>query len=275
MDDGRLAQTLDAVVRTVCIADRAAVFSSFGKDSMVLLGLLREAGLLHRVRVITFRHADFPERYTFADDVIRDWSIDALVCHHAWNFVIAGHDRVDLLGTIRIRDVLIHMPVANMQFAEETTNWSCALDNEMDCDRDLAQMDYDLILIGSKQGDIDPVVGHVRVPKMHERSASGTTLLFPLREWSDTDVWDFLHCRAIPFDHDRYRRTRDGEMFDETALPLHPEYLPVCTACINPADRGSVWCAKWRQEIPSRAGEVVERQYPLSPSRNAVETVAF
>jgi len=265
-------QSISAVVRS---AESAAVFTSFGKDSMALLGVLREANLLSAVQLVSFRHPAFPSRYAFADRIIAQWSLDPLIVFHRWNSIIAGNGRVDLLGTARARGSRIHIPVANMVWQSESKLWSCALDNQLPHGVDLIKLDFDLVLLGSKQSDVDPVVGKVEVRNVAEQFGGKTSLLFPLRDWTDDDIWDLIRSREIPFDSNRYVESTTGTFVDDTTYSEHSEYLPVCTACVNPANDGEVWCPKFGKSMPRRAGTVQHRNYPPKPREGVPEVVAL
>jgi phosphoadenosine phosphosulfate reductase len=55
--------------------DKVAVASSFGKDSMVLLHLVRQVN--PNVKVFgVFSDTEFKETYEFADKIIKDWDLD-------------------------------------------------------------------------------------------------------------------------------------------------------------------------------------------------------
>jgi 3'-phosphoadenosine 5'-phosphosulfate sulfotransferase (PAPS reductase)/FAD synthetase len=274
MNKTLIEQSVEQIKRFVRSAKSPAVFTSFGKDSMVLLGLLREANLLSAVQLVTFRHPAFQNRYAFADRIINEWSLDPLIVYHGWNSILAGNGRVDLIGTAQIRGAKIHLPVANMVSDPKSEIWSCALDNQLPHAVDLIKFDFDLVLLGSKQGDVDPVVGKVAVKNVVEHSDRQASLLFPLRDWTDDDVWQFIHAKHIPYDTKRYIKSPDG-MADDVAYPEHSEYLPVCTACLNPANQAEVWCPKLNKMIPSVNSGIKRQSYPPRFSKGIPEVVAF
>ncbi len=267
--------TLHAVVARVRSAKRPAAFVSFGKDSMAMLGLLREAGVLPHVELVTIRHPSFINRYAFADRVIAEWSLSPRVVYHGWNSTIAGNGRVDLLGTVRVGNTEIHIPVANMLTECSTEPVLCALDNEIAQGADLASLDFDLVLVGTKRDDVDPVVGPVQLKEGFEENPGGPSLFFPLCEWTDADVWAYLIERDVPFDTARYLGATADSITDDVSYPMHPEYLPVCTACLNPVFGDEVFCPKVGAVIPSRAVRVLRRSYPPKQNPNRPEIVAL
>jgi hypothetical protein len=194
---------------------------------------------------------------------------------HGWNSIITGNGRVDLLGTARMRGAKIHIPVANMVWQNKSPIWSCALDNQLPHGVDLVKLDFDLVLLGSKQSDADPVVGKVEVQRVAEQFDGTTSLLFPLRNWTDTDIWDFIRSREIPFDTNRYVESVDGAIMDDVSYSEHSENLPVCTACVNPANHGQVWCPKFNKSIPCVANTFLRRNYPPLRPEGLPEIVAL
>lgn len=258
----------------VARAHAPAALVSFGKDSMVILGLLREAGVLSTVEILTVRHPDFPERYSFADSVIDDWHLEPLVIYHAWNSVIAERGRVDLIGTLRIGKAEIHLPVANMVRTSPHGEWSCALDNRLPLNVDLLSLDFDHVFIGSKATDVDPVVGKIYVAGT-ELEDDNIHLIFPLRDWNDEDVWAATRELELPYDSQRYVVTDTARIVDNCNYPGHPEYLPVCTACVNPAASGPVLCPKSASHVQSRASEIIRRTYPRGAPSAPLQVVAL
>lgn len=271
-----LNDAVGVVSAAISSASAPALFTSFGKDSMAVLGILREAGALTSVSFITFRHPAFLDRYTFADRLISDWQLRVEVVPHAWDSMIAGNGRVDLIGTVRIATARIHIPVANLVWSEDSGSHICALDNEMPVSGvPLVERAFDLAILGTKEGDTDPVVGAVRLAEVVDRYKDRTALLFPLRKWTDDDVWAFLLRYHIPFDRSRYVQTYDGALVDDLKYAGHPELLPVCTACINPALKDSVWCPKVQHTVASRTAVVKRRQYPSRSHDGVPEIVAL
>lgn len=256
-------------------AGSPALFTSFGKDSMAILGLLREANLLSSVELVSFRHPSFPNRYAFADRIISEWSLAPLIVMHRWNSIIIGNGRVDLLGTAASNGSRIHIPVANMVSPDEKRFWFCALDNELPHGVDLIKLDFDLILLGSKRTDEDPVVGKVDVQHVVEYAEGKPSLVFPIKDWTDVQIWEFISAYGIPYEKERYTGSSSVSMVDNVHYPEHSEHLPVCTACINPANSDKVWCPKLRKTIQKRHTPIERRSYPLRSTSGIPEVVAL
>ena len=58
---------------------RGVMCWSGGKDSMVLLDIMREMG--HHMPVVFFREPWHPAKYKFHDQIIRDWQLQVVTWH--------------------------------------------------------------------------------------------------------------------------------------------------------------------------------------------------
>ena len=60
---------------------------------------------------------------------------------------------------------------------------------------------------------------------------AGVNAVFPLRHWTDQDVWDYTELNRVPYDKRRYQNR--AELDDKW---LNPDYVHACTACIDPRE---------------------------------------
>jgi 3'-phosphoadenosine 5'-phosphosulfate sulfotransferase (PAPS reductase)/FAD synthetase len=76
----------------------------------------------------------------------------------------------------------------------------------------------------------------------------GVKLAFPLRDWTDDDVWEFIDEHNIPMQLTRYRA-------DHTEQPdkwYNNDYMHACTACIDPREKAhTVPCPKLKVNVPN------------------------
>jgi 3'-phosphoadenosine 5'-phosphosulfate sulfotransferase (PAPS reductase)/FAD synthetase len=96
------------------------------------------------------------------------------------------------------------------------------------------------------------------VPLKYDQTHSadaGVNLVFPLRHWSDNDVWDYIEAERVPYDKSRYQ--------DRAELPdkwLNPDYVHACTACIDPREKArTVPCPKLGGALVRNLGPTVLR----------------
>src|SRR5205807_7329393 len=85
---------------------------------------------------------------------------------------------------------------------------------------------------GHKSSDVDHFEGEVPLSS-NVVSLGKTTLVFPLADWTDTDVWDYIFDNHLPFQKERY-----GDGQGELADKWHNnDYVHACTRCIDPRNK--------------------------------------
>jgi hypothetical protein len=106
--------------------------------------------------------------------------------------------------------------------------------------------------IGHKDCDVDPYEG--AVPLAHDAAdAAGVNVVFPLRRWTDDDVWQYIEENHVDYDKRRYAARL--EVPDKW---LNPDYLHACTKCIDPReDAEEVMCPKLGRMVPNVSRKVL------------------
>lgn len=236
----------------------AALLCSFGKDSIVLLHLIRETLPRNKmschaypVPVVYHRSPYFPAKHEFADSIIRSWDLEV----HDYPPLACGikckEDRLELVARYPFGLSAIDLPI-NTEAPEPRRNFVCGVEWLERPKQIGLSWPWRTMFIGHKSSDVDPYEG--ALPLRHDAANVGTVaLVFPLRHWTDDDVWDYIEANNVPYDTRRYDNRK--------ALPdtwLNPDYLPACTACIDPRDNAKeVFCPKLGAPVPNIGGKVL------------------
>ena len=230
-------------------AGPAVLLCSFGKDSMVLLDLIRQVlpartGSArmnchsYPLPVIYHRHPYFPAKHEFADSVIRSWMLEVYDFPPVACGVKAKGDRLELVTRYQIGNGVIDLPM-NTEPPIERRPFVCGLQWLTRPKTLGAQWPWQTVFIGHKSSDVDPYEGPVPF-KADRVETAGVNAVFPLRHWTDQDVWDYTELNAVPYDKRRYRDR--AELEDKW---LNPDYVHACTACIDPREKAkTVPCPK-------------------------------
>jgi 3'-phosphoadenosine 5'-phosphosulfate sulfotransferase (PAPS reductase)/FAD synthetase len=105
---------------------------------------------------------------------------------------------------------------------------------------------WDLIFIGHKSSDVDPFEGAVPL-NTDVAEMGGVKLAFPLRDWPDDDVWEFIEKNHIQMQETRYH----GRLEVEDKWHNN-DYIHACTACIDPREKAhTVPCPKLKVNVPN------------------------
>jgi hypothetical protein len=255
-------------------AGQAVLLCSFGKDSMVLLDLIRQVlpartgrGRMnchsYPLPVIYHRHPYFPAKHEFADSVIRSWMLEVydfppVACGvkcRGQRSEVGG--RLELVTRYQIGNGVIDLPM-NTEAPIERRPFVCGLQWLTRPKTLGAQWPWETVFIGHKSSDVDPYEGPVPL-KADRVETAGVNAVFPLRHWTDQDVWDYTELNAVPYDKRRY--VNRGEFSDKW---LNPDYIHACTACIDPrVNSKTVLCPKLGGELVRNMGPTVMRMETL------------
>lgn len=262
-----LAQKVDKAKAIIQVAadtgSRPAVLSSFGKDSMVLMHLTkatlkRDPLSTHAfpLPVIYWRGPWFAHKHEFAQRVARQWSMEV----HDYMPVAAGikvnEQHLELVGRYSLGVGYIDIPT-NVCRPEEypRRDYLCGLRDWILRPKSGAiTFPWDTLLHGHKSSDVDPFEGQVPLRSDREQIHDNLQLFFPLREWTDLDVWEYLEENHVQFQRQRYGQGRT-ELEDKWH---NNDYTHACTACIDPrVSDPKVFCPKLKSFVPNVGNRVL------------------
>ena len=254
-------------------AGQAVLLCSFGKDSMVLLDLIRQVLPARELNchtyplpVIYHRHPYFPAKHEFAESVIRAWALEVLDFPPIACGVKAKEDRLELVTRYQVGSGSIDLPM-NTEPPIERRPFACGLQwltrpKTLGC-----QWPWTTVFIGHKNSDVDPYEGPVPLKEDRVRvMRAGVDAVFPLRHFTDDDVWDYIELNRVPYDKRRYGRSEmgDGRWGEFDDKWNNPDYIHACTACIDPrVNSKTVPCPKLGGALVRNMGPTVVRMETL------------
>lgn len=238
--DQKLAGARQLVRTLMRRAERPAIMCSFGKDSMVLLHLVRSEGL--RLPVIFHREAFLPKKYAFSRKVIALWNLavydfpplQTAVQEHAGNYEIVNYYPAGARPCI--------VPTG-LTAPAGTEKPLCALHDLYLKPTGTFNYPWDVVFHGHKSSDVDPVYGPVPLAADFARNIDSASAVFPLRHFTDADVWAYHAKFDLPVHVERYEE--HGGSWREKADRTHnPDYFPACWACMVKGG-GAVPCPRY------------------------------
>jgi hypothetical protein len=247
----KIAQSKDFINRCLGEYKKPVIMCSFGKDSMVMLHLIRDMG--KSLPVIFHKDPWFPQKYKFADEVISDWGLEV------YDY---PPSKITMWEGVGIMAFTNHYQIGNSQSSylqlpknilppEDGKKWICGIDL---ISRPKASFQYpwDLALIGHKNSDKDEIAGsvnlHVDIKKNAGIAPDGA---FPLRHWTDDDVWEYTKLHNVPQQWSRYDKNTKSEIENKDA---NSDYANVCINCINSKEKlSTVHCPKLNMQVSNIA----------------------
>lgn len=242
----------EAIDRVLKLYRRPALMCSFGKDSMVLLHLLRARQIV--LPVIFHRDPWWPEKYAFADRIIRDWELEV----HDWApykmtlwegkaiMAFTTHYQIGALP-----GGLLQVP-KNILPPEPGKKFLCGLRDVLQRPTGTFNYPWDCVLIGHKSSDEDSIAGRVPLHcDIKQNAGVSPDAAFPLRDWTDADIWEYSAANNVPQQEDRYDAANRCERPDKRT---NSDYAHVCIACCNSRDKTpKVLCPKLNCEVSNVA----------------------
>ena len=118
---------------------------------------------------------------------------------------------------------------------------------------------WDLGLVAHKDCDEDQIFGLVPLHSRIVFRDEGPDFIFPLKEWTHDDVWDYTWRFEVPCQMDRYAGRR--ELPDKTS---NSDWYEVCIRCVDKRLNGqTVFCPKMQRDLENVSAAAPE--YGLVP----------
>lgn len=235
-----------------------AVLCSFGKDSMVALHMARR--VMPNIPVVFWRDPWVPLKHVFANRMILDWELVVHECPPSGTEVMARED-----GGVEI--VNHHDLGGGKTCMRPTGTYKPAVDEPMICglkdmfQRPRARHDFkwDMLVHGQRHVDKDPTWGALPLGSDVGLQAEAASFVFPLRHWTDADIWAYTDFHVVPQNYDRYRAQPDGTYLDEPSKRWNSDYMPACTSCMKPGG-SPVWCPRLGVDVSNCAAQLPWRK---------------
>ena len=220
---------------------------SFGKDSMVMLHLLRAVGIFPQI--VFYTSPWFPRKLDFARWVIAELDLEVYDYPPIRTSMLYGKGIAafcDEFQTSSVTTVAVPKNIVEYQEGDDESKFICGVGFFT---RPCGTFCYpwDVAIVGHKDTDSDQIYGDVPLHTRVLYRDAGPDYIYPLKEWTDTDVWDYTEAYQIPVQPDRYDRETRVELADKT---FNSDYFEACIRCVDARKAGQrVFCPKLKTEI--------------------------
>lgn len=212
------------------------ILCSFGKDSMVMLHLMRSVGL--NLPIVSFRDPWFPKKHAFANRVIEDWNLKVWSYGPLATSIMYGKEKTVLVGSHDAAGATIDMPHGIV----ESETGICARDDFFGQPLTRFNFIWNVGFVGHRSADVDAIYGKVPLKTKFLKREVGPSFAFPLKDWRDEDVWRYIEENKVPLDAGRYDVANRREWPDKS---INSDYLSICVKCVHKRDFGNhVLCPK-------------------------------
>jgi hypothetical protein len=233
------------------------VLWSGGKDSTAMLHLLIfKLGV--RLPCVQWREPRFRHRYAHSDLLAREWDL-TLYDYAPGRIAIqdgfdieTGEPRFDFLKYYQWGHHSALVLSLGTEHPKEGEPYLCGLTDVLQRPTGSFNWPWDAAFHGQKSADVDLIKGQVPLAQDVRRVDDSPTQLFPMRHWTDDDIFDYLEAEGVPMDPTRYDRA-SGKWGHKQDKSSNADYYPICWNCVNRHLSAPVWCPKLRSEVNSIA----------------------
>lgn len=231
-----ISKTIQVIKTALIRARRPAVLWSGGKDSTVLLSIAQE--ICPDIEVIHWKLPFLSKKYAHHHKVqedlnmtVHDWTPISVALTH-------GNDRIDVCETYSVGDGAVKVMRGTEPF-EEGRPWVCGKD-WLNRPKAHVVTDFDVLLCGHKNGDEDPLTGPIPLELDMKMLGATTSMWFPIKSWSDSNIADYILNNNVSYDTYRY----DCNVVSKPDKYLNSDYVHSCFRCVDKREGQFVHCPK-------------------------------
>lgn len=233
-------ETREFIAERLATSRNPVVACSFGKESMVMLALARE--IKSDITALYFPGLPHPTKHLFAERMAREWNLNLYAPYPRVRDVVSKDGQVELVELYELAPKrFMYFPVEAAPDYEPDASAHCGLAFLKEEPVSARADDFDAVFIGHRGDDQDPTHGSVPLND-YVVDYGDFRYIYPLRDWTEDDIWAASRLLGIPQNEARYR-DRD--------IGADNDYHDLCTRCfLGGAGRASVICPKTGDETP-------------------------
>jgi hypothetical protein len=133
----------------------------------------------------------------------------------------------------------------------------CGKDHFVNGPTGLFSYPWDMVMHGQKDSDEDQIAGKTPLTCDVKQNVGAPSAAFPLRHWTDADIWAYTKASQLPVDRDRYDLEKETEHSDKS---WSSDYFAACVKCIDKREGSVVICPKTGLEISNISSHIVYRE---------------
>ncbi len=219
-------------------------YTGFGKDSIVVLHLIKEMGL--KWDCMFHRDPYFPKKYAYANKIIEDWD---LVCRDfpaRFTSVFYMNDTFEVVRHYRIgydNLVLCAMLYKPEEYVEG--QYLCALKDIYLQPRGDIEYIWDAMVEGHRTVEAKPhtAMTPAGLRWQGKHTLGSADVFFPIHDWTNKEVYYYIRDNGIPI-NDRAYDIVDDELVPKADKTYNPDCRPACYECMLPENPMTVHCPR-------------------------------
>ena len=242
-------------IREVAAANKKPIIAcSFGKDSIVMLDLIRRCGFYFPI--LFYREPYFPKKCKFANRLIEDWNLVVYDYPASATSIGEVDGRMEIMNYYLLSDGKINRLPTGVYDPVGGEPYLCGYEDLYLKPTGGINFPWDVLFVGHKSSDVDFLLGPIPLIQTVYKADGGPTISFPIRNFTDEDIWEYTEQFSIPYNEKRYDKDNGYAEFSDRTY--NNDWYPTCTACLKSDAEANVYCPR-RQEMIEAKGNSVRR----------------
>lgn len=200
--------------------------------------------------VVHYRMPWFQRKYYFADKLAKDWELNLHVHYPPSGFSVLQSE-----GTGA--EVVHHyqqgansfMVRLEKQSTDRQVKWLCARHDIITQSTASVPFRWDVAFLGARSPDPKGLAADIN------QSHGSCDFAFPLRHFTDADIWAMHEQWAIPYDTFRHKKQEDGSYLEDAQSIFRSGAAPYCADCLDCGKPSVVTCPKSNLEVGNISGQ--------------------
>lgn len=238
-------------------ARNPAIMCSFGKDSIVVLHLVMS---IRKLKVVFHREPFQHHKYDYANRVMRDWGLHIIDYPPSATALAEGDSELEVVNYYQTGTSTTYLPTGLRQDTSGK-DLVCALSDIYLKPTGSINYPFDLVFHGHKSSDCDPILGEVRLYSDIATNVGAPSAAFPIRHFTDEDVWRYIEENGLPIHQERYEKV-DGKWREREDKTHNPDYISCCYACMSKKTGNNVYCPKFGATVSNLSDRLIWAQPP-------------
>lgn len=238
--------------------NKPVVMSSFGKDSMCLLHLLKTMGI--KLPILFHRKPFEPKKYEFADSVIHAENYTVHDYPPSNTSVTKNGDKAEITSYYQVGGNATIWLGRNIIKPEDGKPFLCGLEDFYDTPIGAFHFPWDVCIVGHKSSDVDPIQGPVPLKSDIHHPEEGPDYAYPLRYFTDADVWEYTYKFKVPYNDKRYDKSSGYKEFKDKTY--NDDYYCACMRCIDKDESSVVFCPKYNKQVSNISSTIRYKDIP-------------
>jgi hypothetical protein len=264
----KVKKSLEVIEEQLSYHNRPVIWSSFGKDSLVLMDLIYRID--KNIPILFCKEYFCFEKYEHAERIIKRNNLTV----YSYPPIITALQCCEYEGQTEW-EIQNYYSLPNGKnftcptgIVDNPKSKHCALRNIYS--KPFANVNYiwDCQFIGHKSTDTDAFYNSLELNDYVYKQEGVPTFIFPLKDWTDADIWEFIHSRGINYNSKRYVRGIkklfvNGWRGQNPDVTYNPDYFECCLECMKKENTGKkVFCPYYNDEIDCIAEKI---RYTIPP----------